>query len=182
LKKIRVLIADDSITIRKIIRANLNKLGIHEVFEASNGEDGFKLAKSLDANLAFVDYNMPGLNGVELTDKIRKDAKISGLKIVAISSEFDDAVINQFKTLGVYGFVEKPFDLSKFNDIIKPILEDDSSPVGLTRDVVERLFGSTNPTATVDNKNINLDFGKEKLTIDIDIFTASAVHYHELDS
>jgi two-component system, chemotaxis family, chemotaxis protein CheY len=182
LKKLRVLIVDDSVTIRKIIRANLNKLGVNEVFEASNGDDGFKLAKSLDANLAFFDYNMPGLNGIELTDKIRKDSKLSTLKIIAISSEFDDIVVNQFKTLGVHSFVEKPFDLGKFNEAIKPLLEEEDTQTNLTRDVVERLFGAGVQTVTIDGKNMIFDFGKEKLTIDIDIFTASALHYQEVEA
>jgi two-component system, chemotaxis family, chemotaxis protein CheY len=182
LKKLKVIIVDDSVTIRKIIKANLNKLGINEIFEASNGDDGFKLAKSLDANLAFFDYNMPGLNGVELTDKIRKDPKVSSLKIIAISSEFDDVVVSQFKTLGVHTFVDKPFDLSKFNEAVKPLMEEDDAKVGLTRDVIERLFGEGLKTATIDGNNLIFDFGKEKLTISIDIFTASALHYQELES
>lgn len=192
MKKLKALIIDDSITIRKIIRANLNKLGINEVFEAANADEGFKAAKATRLDVAFIDYNMPGgMTGLDLAEKIRGDAKISSIKLVAVSSEFDEALMDRFKEFGVTDFIEKPFDLGKFNAAIMPIIETKAgekeegesiaSPGGakLTKDMLNRLFATT-PTITIDDKYMAFVFGNERVTIPSDAFISNSFHFIDI--
>jgi len=189
-KKLKALVVDDSITIRKIIKANLNKLGVNEVFEAANAEEGFKIAKTTFLDVAFIDYNMPGsMNGLDLAHKIRADQKISSLRLIAVSAEFDEKLVEQFKEAGVKEFIEKPFDLAKFNIAIKPLLEDkesdstisESGGTKLTKDTLERLF-ATQPQITVDGNYIVFMFGNEKITMDIETFVAKSFYFLDITS
>ena len=182
MRTFKALIVDDSITIRKIIKANLVKLGIGTVLEASNGDEGLKAAFANKLDVIFLDYNMPGMNGLDLTNKLRTDSRTQGVKIVAVSSEFDEQLISKFKEEGVYDFIEKPFDLAKFNSAIKPVLSKSDENVDgtkVTKDILIRLF-STPPVTTIDEKNIIFTFGNEKVSLLIDRFIDQASHSIEI--
>lgn len=189
-KKFRALIVDDSITIRKIIKANLNKLGVSEVYEAANGDEGFKLARNMPLDVVFADYNMPVLNGLEMITKIRGEERTASLKVVAISSEFDENLKDRFRELGVFDFIEKPFDLAKFNNSIKPVLvqtstNEDGAPTNepagakLTIEMLNRLF-STKPETIIDERYIAFVFGNEKITMQLDKFIHNSSHYLDI--
>jgi two-component system chemotaxis response regulator CheY len=189
MNNIKALVVDDSITIRKIIRANLNKLGISNVYEAPNGDEGFKAAKITRLDVIFIDYNMPGgMSGLELAEKIKADPKISGVKLVAVSSEFDDMLMDQFRRVGVSEFIEKPFDLAKFNSAIVPIIEKAANEeeisgkhggAKMTKDIIARLFSAT-PQVIIDDKYLSFVFGKEKVTIPAETFIENAFHFIDI--
>ncbi len=185
MNKIKALVVDDSVTIRKIIKANLNKLGITTVHEANNGMEGYRLAVTTPLDIAFVDFNMPELNGLEMTEKLRADARTTELKIVAVSSGFDNVIIDRFKELGVFDFIDKPFDITKFNNAIKPILVKEASGeksqdgTKLTPEILTRLFSQT-PQIDIDDTLMSFKFGNEKVTIPIDRFVTFASHFLDI--
>lgn len=184
---IKAMIVDDSMTIRKIIKTNLDKMGINNVLEAGDGEAAIRLlAANTDTGILFLDYNMPILNGFQTVKKMREYPNLAHIKIVMVSSAITKPLLAEFQNLGIAGFISKPFDMQKFNDIVLPILE---APMvggtfveaeGIAKSDVLRLFGSESPMVSFDGKKIAFNFQTEKITLDADIIARCGSIYTEL--
>ena len=108
-----ILIVDDMMTMRKIVRKALTELGFKNVTEADNGLSAWDRLQagltSTPIQLIISDWNMPGMNGVELLAKVRKHAQLSNLTFVLLTAESDKEQVKQAATLGVSGYIVKPF-------------------------------------------------------------------------
>jgi diguanylate cyclase (GGDEF)-like protein len=111
-----VLIVDDSIVYRKILRDSLSKIKIN-VIEVSDGQEALKVMENKENNISLIitDYEMPNLNGLNLTIKVREKYKKDQLGIIVISSAEDQDVIDRFLKFGANDFINKPFS---HNEII----------------------------------------------------------------
>jgi len=73
----RVLVADNSSTMRKIILRSLSAVGVSSAVEAADGDEAIKLFNPGDFDLVLTDWNMPGKNGLEVIQSIRaRDANV----------------------------------------------------------------------------------------------------------
>ena len=106
----KVLVVDDSRTIRTIIRRILIELG-YEVCEAGNGIEALKVfATERDAvKLVLVDWNMPEMNGLELLKQLRQDSSLSWLKIVMVTTETEMDHMALALQAGADEYIMKPF-------------------------------------------------------------------------
>lgn len=106
----KVLVVDDSRTIRTIIRRILLELG-YEVCEAGNGVEALKaVAAEKDAvKLVLVDWNMPEMNGFELLKQLRQDPALSQLKIVMVTTETEMDHMASALEAGADEYIMKPF-------------------------------------------------------------------------
>lgn len=113
----RVLIVDDSSTMRSIVRKILTASRFAlEVQEASEGQAAVEQLRSGNYGMVFLDYNMPGLNGFETLAMIRRDHP--GMAVVMITSAIDDAVAQRARTAGATAFLKKPFYPADIDDIL----------------------------------------------------------------
>lgn len=103
-----ILTVDDSASIRQMIKIVLGPAG-HRVIEAGDGAEGLAMAKSNDVNLVITDLNMPVMNGLELIKKLRALPSFTGVPIVFLTTESDDAVKQEAKASGATGWITKPF-------------------------------------------------------------------------
>jgi two-component system chemotaxis response regulator CheY len=106
----RILIVDDSSVMRRIHRNVLKENNIDDgsVIEADNGEDALKLAMRDTIGLFLVDWNIPGLNGLEFVKRIRSVDKYFETPIIMISSEAADYSVNQALEAGATSYIVKP--------------------------------------------------------------------------
>ncbi len=103
----RVLVADDSSTMRKIILRSLQAVGVSEVTEAADGDEAVDKFKPGDFDLVLTDWNMPGKSGLEVTQEIRKkDAKIP---IIMVTTEAEKSRVMEAIEAGVSDYLVKPF-------------------------------------------------------------------------
>jgi len=104
-----ILVVDDSQTYRKVISNALK--GIHlNVFEAENGEEALKIIQEKEnISLVITDYEMPILDGLQLTFKIRETYNKDQMAIIAISSIDNKDIISKFLRFGINDFIHKPF-------------------------------------------------------------------------
>lgn len=119
------LVVDDSKLIRKVIRANLEDLKIdHEdVHEANDGKEAIQILADLKrVDLIITDLQMPNMDGVEFIKRIRKIPYFRKTRIIAVSGQLSDKMIETLGRLRVRDFIKKPFDLDKFMYNIKPII------------------------------------------------------------
>jgi len=106
----RVLHIEDDPRNRLLVRKLLAADG-HEVIDAADGLEGVRLAIGQRPDLVLVDLNIPGLDGYEVTLRLRSEAALRGVPIVAITAEGDKET--SF-AVGCDGFVQKPIDARQF--------------------------------------------------------------------
>ena len=107
---VKILIIDDSQVMRNIHKNVLaeNKIPREDFLEAGNGDDALELANRQDVSLFLVDWNMPGLNGLDLVRAIRRMAKYQATPIVMITSEAARYNVLEAVEAGVTDYVVKP--------------------------------------------------------------------------
>jgi len=118
-----VLIVDDSIVFRKQLKNMLENL-FFNVITVAHGEEAVNiLTTRSDISLVLTDYNMPVMNGLELTHEIRKKSSKNDIAILAISSNEDSEVNALFLKTGANDFIKKPFSKEEFSCRIHNTIE-----------------------------------------------------------
>ncbi len=114
----RVLHIEDDPRNRLLVRKLLTAEGI-EVIDAADGLEGVRLAITQRPDLILVDLNIPGLDGYEVTLRLRSESALNGVPIVAITAEGDKET--SF-AVGCDGFVQKPIDARQFARQVRQFL------------------------------------------------------------
>jgi two-component system chemotaxis response regulator CheY len=104
----KVLVVDDSGTMRKIILRSLNALGVTDVVEAGDGSDGLELFQQQQFDIVLTDWNMPRMTGLELLKAIR--ATGSTLPVILITTEAEKGRVLEAVQAGVSDYLVKPFE------------------------------------------------------------------------
>lgn len=106
----KILVVDDSSTMRRIIKNTLIRLGHTELFEGADGKEGYeKLQKHPEIEMVVTDWNMPEMNGLELVKKIRANQKYVNLPIIMITTEGGKMEVITALKAGVNNYIVKPF-------------------------------------------------------------------------
>lgn len=106
----KVLLVDDSNTMRRIAKTQLNALGITDMIEAENGQDAIdKLKANMPIDLITMDINMPVMDGMTALKEIRKDNTFKDVKIVMLTSESEKATVLECLQAGANNYIVKPF-------------------------------------------------------------------------
>jgi len=105
----RALIIDDSRAMRSILSRIMTGLGF-EVITASNGIEGLERVREDDGiSLALVDWNLPGMNGLEFVETVRADSSYDTIRIIMVSTETEKDRVIAALDAGVDEYVMKPF-------------------------------------------------------------------------
>lgn len=105
----KILVVDDSKTIRMIIGRTLTALG-YQVAEAGNGKEALNAVRADgEIRLALVDWNMPEMNGLEFVQAVRADDAIKALPIMMVTTESEMGNVKKALEAGANEFVMKPF-------------------------------------------------------------------------
>lgn len=106
----KLLVVDDSSTMRRIIKNTLSRLGYEDVLEGEDGLQGWTvLNDNLDIGMLITDWNMPEMNGLELVKKVRGDARFADLPIIMVTTEGGKAEVITALKAGVNNYIVKPF-------------------------------------------------------------------------
>jgi two-component system chemotaxis response regulator CheY len=105
----KVLIVDDSATVRQQVRAAL-AIAEFDVVEASDGTEGAETISRLsDLDAVICDVNMPRMNGLEMLEAVKKDPRNNLLPIVMLTTEGQHQLVQRAKAAGAKGWIVKPF-------------------------------------------------------------------------
>lgn len=115
-----IITVDDASTMRKMVGFTLKSAG-HEVLEAADGEDAFNLLQRRKADLVITDINMPKMNGIELTRRLRATPNYRSTPIILLTTESDPAKKNEGRDAGATGWIVKPFDANQLLAIVSKI-------------------------------------------------------------
>lgn len=114
-----ILVIDDSLTMRQLIKMVLTTYG-HTITEAANGEEGVDFFHKNKYDLVVTDINMPRMNGIGVIQEIRKVN--ATIPIIVVTTESEEIMRKQGFAAGANGWVIKPFKPPQFAEIIKKIL------------------------------------------------------------
>lgn len=106
----KLLVVDDSSTMRRIIKNTLSRLGYEDVLEGEDGVQGWTaLNENPGIGMLITDWNMPEMNGLELVKKVRADGRFADLPIIMVTTEGGKAEVITALKAGVNNYIVKPF-------------------------------------------------------------------------
>ena len=123
IKSVRVLVVDDSRMARNFITRVLNNLGIDLIKQVCDGSEAIEVLQNEMFDLVVTDYNMPEVNGEELTRFIRTQSGQSHLPILMVSSEANETHLANIEQAGVNALCDKPFESDNVRRILYNLLE-----------------------------------------------------------
>ena len=113
----RLLVADDSITIQKIVSIAFENEDV-EVEGVADGQEAFDRIAKFNPDIVLADVDMPGLNGFELSTKIKGSPETNDIKVLLLASDFEGFDEQRYQTCGANNHISKPF---KSDDIVKMV-------------------------------------------------------------
>jgi len=118
----KVLIVEDSPTMRQLISFALKRLRDISIIEASDGVDGLKKLAAEKFDLIFTDINMPIMDGLKLVSLLRNDVNYKQTPIIVITTEGAQEDRERALALGANDYITKPIQPNKILDIAKSML------------------------------------------------------------
>jgi two-component system chemotaxis response regulator CheY len=113
----KILLVDDSTTMRRIQKTQLAQLGISDVQEAADGDEAFSMLESnIPVDLILLDWNMPVMDGLTLLKKIRAIEKYKQVKIIMCTSESEKSKVIEAIKAGATNYIVKPFTPEALRD------------------------------------------------------------------
>jgi len=119
----KILIVDDFSTMRRIIKNLLRDLGFDNTQEADDGTTALPMIKSGGFDFVVTDWNMPGMQGIDLLKEIRSDSALAGLPVLMVTAESKREQIVEAAQAGVNGYIVKPFTAQTLKEKIDKIWE-----------------------------------------------------------
>ncbi len=120
---IKVLIVDDSMLIRQVIKKVIRQVEIEidAFLMAGDGQEALKILGEQDVDLVLSDINMPGMDGIQMLMQLRQMEDKETLPVIMVSTEGSEERINEAMELGASGYVLKPFTPERLVEQLKPL-------------------------------------------------------------
>ncbi len=109
--KTRILIADDILTMRKLIWKVFRELGYTDITEAGNGSLAWDALEKANPPIQLIvsDWNMPVMTGIDFLRKVRADNRFAKIPFIMLTAESEDPQIIEAIKAGVSNYICKPF-------------------------------------------------------------------------
>jgi two-component system chemotaxis response regulator CheY len=118
----RILVVDDSTTMRQMVSFTLSDAG-HEVVEAADGAAAVKEAHARRFDLVITDVNMPGMNGIDLVKALRALPDFKFIPMLVLTTESGQDVKQRGREAGATGWIVKPFSPDILLATLKKVLD-----------------------------------------------------------
>jgi two-component system chemotaxis response regulator CheY len=118
---ISVLVVDDQMTIRTLVRSGLQQLGFKEIREAPDGEAALRMLLTQPTHLVISDYNMPKLDGLGLLRAVRAHPPFKSIAFIMLTGRADSDLVQRAVQFGVNNYLVKPFTVQVLKDKIEGV-------------------------------------------------------------
>lgn len=119
----KLLVVDDSSTMRRIIKNTLQRLGYEDILEAEHGLQAWELLDTIDGiKVLITDWNMPEMNGLDLVKKVRADNRFIDIPIIMVTTEGGKAEVITALKAGVNNYIVKPFTPQVLKEKLEAVL------------------------------------------------------------
>ncbi|RMG06926.1 MAG: response regulator, partial [Acidobacteria bacterium] len=124
----KLLLADDSVTIQKVVNLTFADEGI-DVITVGDGDTAIKLVTELKPDIVIADVHMPGLNGYQVCEKIKTTEELKKIPVILLVGTFEPFDEEEAKRVGADDFLMKPFQsirllISKVSELLEPTFTD----------------------------------------------------------
>ena len=116
-----ILAVDDSPSMRKMVSFTLTGAG-YKVVEAVDGMDALEKAEAQHIDLVLADQNMPRLDGIGLTRRLREHPRFKGTPILILTTESSDQMKQAGRAAGATGWLVKPFDPTRLIEVLQKVI------------------------------------------------------------
>jgi len=117
----KLLLADDSQTIQKVVELVLNPEGF-DIMSYDNGQEAVKALESMMPDIVLADIEMPKLNGYQLCEKIKADAATLHVPVILLAGAFEPFDEDYAKSVGADDFILKPFESHELISKVKSLI------------------------------------------------------------
>ncbi len=119
-----ILVVDDSAVMRQMIKRTmlLAGLDVDQIYEASNGIEGFARLSEFQVAAVVLDINMPVMNGVQFLKRMHDDPRLCDVPVIIASTEGSETRIHELLENGARAFVRKPFRPEQIRDVLAPLV------------------------------------------------------------
>jgi two-component system alkaline phosphatase synthesis response regulator PhoP len=158
----KILVVDDEPSITKLVSAYLKPEG-YEVYTAADGNAGLKAARSFKPDLIILDVMLPGLDGIELLSRLRRESDVYVIMLTARTEETDKIV---GLSVGADDYVTKPFSPRELVARVKAALRR-----------IEAGSGSGSDRSVLSFKHVRIDVGARKVSLDGNPIELTAIEF-----
>ena len=159
-----VLVVEDDPDIRELLRFTLERAGL-KVVEAESGEDALTVLDGPQPSVAIIDWMLPGINGVELTQRLRKDPLTSAMPLIMLTARGEEADKLKSFDSGIDDYLTKPFSPKELVARVKALIR----RTGLPED------------GHIIVQGLDLDINAHRLTINGDPTTIGPTEFSLLE-
>jgi len=118
----KILVTEDSATMRALISSTLQALGDFEIVEAANGFEALRMLPREKFDLVITDINMPDINGLELVSFIKKNDQYRTIPLFIVSTEGSERDREKGMSLGADAYLVKPFSPTQLQELVRKFL------------------------------------------------------------
>jgi len=118
----KILIAEDSATMRALIVSTIAAMGDFDIFEAANGFEALRILPREKVDLVITDINMPDINGLELVAFVRGNANYKNTPLIIVSTEGSQRDREKGLALGANAYLVKPFLPDALQQLVRQYL------------------------------------------------------------
>ncbi len=119
----KILVVDDMVTMRRIVKNILKQLGFANVEEAENGQEALQKLQADTYGFVVSDWNMPVMTGIDMLRAIRSDEKLKTTPVLMVTAEAQQSNLVEAVQAGVSNYIVKPFTAETLQEKIVKIFK-----------------------------------------------------------
>ena len=119
----KILVVDDMVTMRRIVKNILKQLGFSNLDEAENGQEALQKLRSDTYGFVVSDWNMPVMTGIDMLRAIRADEKLKTIPVLMVTAEAQQSNLIEAVQAGVSNYIVKPFTAETLQEKIRKIFK-----------------------------------------------------------
>ncbi|MBS0182829.1 MAG: chemotaxis response regulator CheY [Nitrospira sp.] len=119
----KILVVDDMVTMRRIVKNILKQLGFANVEEAENGQEALQKLRADTYGFIVSDWNMPVMTGIDMLRAIRADEKLKTTPVLMVTAEAQQSNLVEAVKAGVSNYIVKPFTAETLQEKIAKIFK-----------------------------------------------------------
>ncbi len=119
----KILVVDDMVTMRKIVKNILKQLGFAHIEEAENGQEALQKLRGDTFGFVVSDWNMPVMTGIDMLRAIRGDEKLKAIPVLMVTAEAQQSNLVEAVQAGVSNYIVKPFTAETMQEKLAKIFK-----------------------------------------------------------
>jgi CheY-like chemotaxis protein len=124
-ERLRVLVVDDNVHMRRLVMTILQAFGVNQIGEAASGESGWEMVRELNPDIVILDWVMEGMSGVDLVRKLRSDPQSPNpfVPVIMLTGHTSLEHVRQARDAGANEFIAKPVSVKTMMSRLAAVIE-----------------------------------------------------------